>query len=117
MFCPLCKAEYRPGFITCSDCQIGLVETQGEAKAVKTEQLVLRDREALGTFLDCLADESIPYRTRGVLRSSPWPWISLLFWRFMRPRPVSEFCIDIFEKDAERAREALARITGLQPSD
>ena len=27
MFCPMCKAEYRPGFTTCSDCEVDLVET------------------------------------------------------------------------------------------
>ena len=27
MFCPLCKAEYRPGFTRCSDCDVDLVET------------------------------------------------------------------------------------------
>jgi hypothetical protein len=26
MFCPQCKAEYRPGFTLCSDCQTDLVE-------------------------------------------------------------------------------------------
>jgi hypothetical protein len=26
MFCPLCKAEYRPGFSHCSDCDVDLVE-------------------------------------------------------------------------------------------
>ena len=26
MFCPQCKAEYRPGFTLCSDCRIDLVE-------------------------------------------------------------------------------------------
>jgi hypothetical protein len=25
MYCPLCRAEYRPGFTTCSDCQVALV--------------------------------------------------------------------------------------------
>ena len=25
MFCPLCKAEYRPGFTWCSDCDVGLI--------------------------------------------------------------------------------------------
>ncbi len=25
-FCPICKAEYRPGFDRCSDCQIDLVD-------------------------------------------------------------------------------------------
>jgi hypothetical protein len=26
MFCPQCKAEYRAGFIKCSDCDVALVE-------------------------------------------------------------------------------------------
>jgi hypothetical protein len=26
MFCPQCKAEYRPGFLKCSDCDIPLVD-------------------------------------------------------------------------------------------
>jgi hypothetical protein len=26
MFCPECKAEYRPGFTRCSDCDVDLVE-------------------------------------------------------------------------------------------
>jgi hypothetical protein len=26
MFCPKCKAEYRQGFATCSDCNISLVQ-------------------------------------------------------------------------------------------
>ena len=26
MFCPQCKAEYRPGFSRCSDCEVDLVE-------------------------------------------------------------------------------------------
>lgn len=25
MYCPLCRAEYRPGFTTCSDCDVALV--------------------------------------------------------------------------------------------
>ena len=26
MFCPQCKAEYRAGFVRCSDCDVELVE-------------------------------------------------------------------------------------------
>ena len=31
MFCPQCKAEYRPGFTRCSDCDVDLVERLPEA--------------------------------------------------------------------------------------
>jgi len=26
MFCPICRAEYREGFLECSDCDVNLVE-------------------------------------------------------------------------------------------
>lgn len=31
MFCPQCKAEYRPGFTRCADCDVELVENYAEA--------------------------------------------------------------------------------------
>jgi hypothetical protein len=31
MFCPQCKAEYRQGFMLCSDCDVALVENYAEA--------------------------------------------------------------------------------------
>lgn len=30
MFCPVCKTEYRPGFVECSDCHVALVEELSE---------------------------------------------------------------------------------------
>jgi hypothetical protein len=30
MFCPLCKAEYRPGFTRCADCRVALVDALKE---------------------------------------------------------------------------------------
>lgn len=29
MFCPICKAEYRPGFTRCPDCDVDLIESLG----------------------------------------------------------------------------------------
>src|SRR5712691_3235216 len=31
MYCPQCKAEYRPGFTHCTDCDVELVENYVEA--------------------------------------------------------------------------------------
>jgi hypothetical protein len=39
MFCPICKAEYRPGFTRCSDCDVNLVETLEMANAATPEQM------------------------------------------------------------------------------
>ena len=112
MFCPLCKAEYRQEFTTCSDCRIGLVATQQEAFDIKVERLSSGDdAQSLDVFLNTLADAQIPFRSREVLRSSPWPWISLFFFRYMKPKPASEYWVDVFERDAERARTILQKIT------
>jgi len=37
MFCPQCRAEYRPGFTTCSDCQIDLVPPAALSAAEEAE--------------------------------------------------------------------------------
>jgi hypothetical protein len=39
MICPNCKAEYRPGFTRCSDCDVGLVEHLGESSEQASENL------------------------------------------------------------------------------
>lgn len=42
MFCPNCRAEYRPGFTRCSDCQVDLV---GELPPPSPEDPELRENE------------------------------------------------------------------------
>ena|SRR3989442_7191458 len=39
MFCPECKAEYRPGFTRCNDCQVELVEVLEESHRVKSGEV------------------------------------------------------------------------------
>ena len=34
MFCPICRAEYREGFLECTDCDVDLVEELGPKPAV-----------------------------------------------------------------------------------
>jgi hypothetical protein len=104
MFCPLCKAEYRQGFSTCSDCQIPLVATQAEAKAVAVHRLWTGDnRKQFEGILDALLGAGIPLRSRESMKSQPWPWISILLFRFMKPRPTFEFSLDILHSDRGRA--------------
>jgi hypothetical protein len=35
MFCPQCRAEYRPGFIHCSDCDVDLVDGLSDSEKLK----------------------------------------------------------------------------------
>jgi hypothetical protein len=110
MFCPLCKAEYRQGFSTCSDCHIPLVSTQEEAAAVEVDRLWTGDdRKRFESILDALLDAGIPFRSRETVKSQPWPWISILLFRFMRPRPTFEYAIDVFHKDRDRADAAIPK--------
>ena len=41
MFCPKCKAEYREGFLTCSDCKIDLVPELPSGTEQKVEYINL----------------------------------------------------------------------------
>ena len=41
MFCPECKAEYRPGFTHCSECDVDLVDELSAEKLPSDEELVL----------------------------------------------------------------------------
>ena len=46
MFCPRCKAEYRSGFVKCSDCDIALVDQLPENRRTgKQARAELRDVE------------------------------------------------------------------------
>ena len=53
MFCPKCRAEYRPGFTRCSDCDVPLVErlpiTRGDSGRKRVSGFVLF--KELGVFI------------------------------------------------------------------
>ena len=104
MFCPLCKAEYRQGFSNCSDCHIPVVATQAEAAIVDVDRLWIGDdRKKFESALDALLEAGIPFHSRESLKSQPWPWISIFFFRFMKPPSTFEYAIDVFRRDRDRA--------------
>jgi hypothetical protein len=66
MFCPECKAEYRPGFTHCSDCDVDLVEELPEKEASSDGEPVLLwecagQSECVGVCSD-LKNADIPYK-------------------------------------------------------
>jgi len=118
MYCPLCKAEYRQGFTTCSDCQIALVATQQEVDAVAVDRLWTGDnRKKMEKILDGLMDAEIPFRSKETPKSQPWPWLSMLLFRFMKPRPTFEFHIDVMNKDSAKSKEVLRKIEDAEKVD
>lgn len=72
MFCPVCEAEYRPGFFRCTDCNVALVATPLEVPA-SNQSRVHANREAaavlcqeddpaiLTAILSALSEARIPY--------------------------------------------------------
>jgi hypothetical protein len=118
MFCPLCKAEFRQGFAICSDCNVSLVATSEEAAAVGVERLWTGDnRERMERILDALADAEISFHSKELLKHSIWPWVSMLLWRFMKPRPTYEFHIDVLQKDMARAEGIVGTIEQEEGAD
>jgi hypothetical protein len=108
MFCPLCKAEYRDGFSQCSDCQLALVGTSAEAASIPVECFWQgTDRGECDRLLDALSDSNIAHFSKEVLKSNPWPWLSILLFRFMTPRPTFELKIWILQKDTVRAHQTI----------
>jgi hypothetical protein len=71
MFCPKCRAEYREGYTTCSDCRIDLVETlpplpEEEPEFVKFTEILATYNPADVVFLKSLLDsEGIQYFFKG----------------------------------------------------
>jgi hypothetical protein len=71
MFCPQCKAEYRPGFTRCSDCEVGLVEhlpVESEHSALVVSEAHMKrvwfcdDRESCVYVCAGLRAAGIPFR-------------------------------------------------------
>jgi hypothetical protein len=67
MFCPECKAEYRPGFRRCADCDVDLVTNLPETKPKSSDRSDLRevwtgdDQESCVATCLTLKDAAIPY--------------------------------------------------------
>lgn len=71
MFCPKCKAEYREGFDTCSDCGIPLVEKLPQEPDKKPEYIELvtiletNDQALLLIAKSILTGAGIDYYAKG----------------------------------------------------
>jgi len=55
MFCPQCKAEYRPGFTRCADCDVELVDQLPAAPAPEPYETVWSGEDREGCVFACRA--------------------------------------------------------------
>jgi hypothetical protein len=67
MHCPLCKAEFRQDFSTCSDCNVELVPTWAEASAASVSLWKGDTQKELDRILGALDGEQIPTHFREIV--------------------------------------------------
>lgn len=115
MFCPLCKSEFRDGVAQCSDCRIPLVASQAEAAADFVWQG--DNRKLSNKILDTLIAADIPNHSQEILKRRVWPWLSIVFWQFMAPRPTCEFKIFVLHNDLDRAKVAVKNCVAAELHD
>ena len=110
MYCPLCKAEYRPGFTTCSDCHIALVSTEGDANSVPVDRLWIGTlQRTLDRILAALDAQSIPSRFKEIVNTRPQN--SILGIPLGPIRSTFEYEVWVFRSDLERAKQAIQNMS------
>ncbi len=108
MFCPLCRAEYREGFIRCSDCDVELVTfIQEEHVEDNPVECAWRgtDPVAFSRVVDALREASVPHHVKATSDH--------LFFEFGTPRPFYE--VQVLRSDLLAAQRLLEGISESPP--
>jgi hypothetical protein len=117
MFCPDCKAEYRPGFTRCSDCSLDLVEHLEQTNIHSNNPELSGTPELLWTgtdagirdgIIDALDTANIPHHERGDKVGSLPGWSRQVYAIFTHARD---------HRAASSALEAAARHRETAPED
>jgi len=117
MFCPDCKAEYRPGFTRCSDCGLDLVEHLEQTNIHSNNPELSDTPELLWTgtdaatrdgIVDALETANIPFHQRGDKVGSLPGWSRQVYAIFTHSRD---------HRAASAALEAAARHRETPPED
>jgi hypothetical protein len=123
MFCPLCKAEYRQGITTCSDCEVPLVPLlppteSAEASSFdkgRLETLWEGDDLALhASLLEALDAAKIPYFNKplsvypGVRRADPFP---------VQPLTLFGYKVAVLSSNFPAAKQILEKLLDEEPKD
>jgi len=103
LYCPQCKAEYRPGFYECADCGVPLVyELPSERPLTLEEEEAASPVEVFSTYSQAdvmlvkafLDAEGVPYHLQGELYSGSGIYLT----------PVILY---VARSEADRVREML----------
>lgn len=123
MFCPLCKAEYRLGVSTCSDCEVALVPSLPTEEGVEASHLQKGRLEPLwegddlalhASLLEALDAAKIPYFNKplsvypGVRRADPFP---------VKPLALFGYKVAVLSSHFPAAKEILEKLLDQEPKD
>lgn len=123
MFCPVCRAEYRQGITTCSDCEVALVPALPPARSAEVspaekgrlEPLWEGDDLALhASLLEALDTAKIPYFNKplsvypGVRRADPFP---------VQPLTLFGYKVAVLSSDFQAAKQILEKLLDQEPRD
>ena len=107
MFCPECRAEYRPGFTECADCGVPLVwelpPLPEEPKLELVTVLEARDPGLLAVVRSLLDGAGIPFQVKGER-------LQHLFTPGLTGGIIGPAEVQVVRKDEAAARELLERL-------
>jgi hypothetical protein len=124
MFCPDCKAEYRPGFTRCSDCDVALVERLEETEIHTNKPDPSGAGELLWTgtdtqtrdeIIDALETANISYHTRTDKVGSLPGWSRQVYAIFTHAR--DHRAASAAREEANRRRESAPEETDEGPGE
>ena len=107
MFCPVCKAEYRPGFTRCADCDVPLVSTLPDA-----EEETSPEHEPPGVEIFSAADTFEAETVKGLLEANGIK----VFFASGEPIPGLPGAVSLFV-DSEHAERAESLIEDYRTSE
>ena len=109
MFCPLCRAEYRDGFAECSDCHLGLVTSEEEAKSLSVRLWKGDSERVQNRILEALLSEGIPSHYRIPLEFEIN--IKDVLWNGSVATHKLSYEVWVLRKDIKRAREVASEFS------
>jgi hypothetical protein len=115
MVCPNYKAEYRPGFTSCSDCHVDLVETLPPRNSPTSFAMLWRGEDPI--FRDMLIEEL----ERAGIRYAAVP-LDIYLRHFFDPYntrsvPRFGFVVSVATADLPAARDILENLLDREPDD
>ncbi len=109
MFCPLCQAEYRDGFIECCDCHVALVASSAEAHSAATRLWKGISQRKLDKVLAALDAEKISSHYKEIVNAAPQ--FTILGIPITPVRSTFEYEVWVFRSDLANARRAIQNVS------